>query len=125
LQGCRELSKQCARGDLKPGTYYMGYDHRPEVSRFPKPILDLKPNYVYIDENDSGRVMLEMGGGFAHFGVLAYTEDYHKPSWSEYGDRELVPGLWYYDDGYENNPEYDTTIEALIEKSKKAIKVHN
>ena len=108
LDACRDLSKRVAIGEMKPGTYWLRGGRRlPVVSSFPKPILELKPNYVYIDENDSGRVMLEMGGGFVHFGVLAYTEDYKKPSWSEYGDKELIPGLWYYDDGYGENAAYD------------------
>jgi len=117
LEACRELSKRVATGDMKGGSYYLrGSQRLPVVSSFPKPILDLKPNYVYIDENNSGRVMVEMYGGFAHFGVLAYTEDYRKPSWAEYGDKELIPGLWYYDDGYMDNPEYDKTVEALRPK---------
>ncbi|MFH1716052.1 MAG: hypothetical protein ABIF19_01765 [Planctomycetota bacterium] len=99
LAACRELSKQVTKGELKAGTYWVrGNNRSPEASQFPQPILDLKPNYVYIDENDCGRVMLEMFGGFTHFGVLAYTEDYKKPTWAEYGDKELIPGLWYYDD---------------------------
>lgn len=118
LKACRELSRRVAAEDLKSGTYRIRTDRDPAISQFPQPILDLKPNYVYIDENDSGRVMLEMHGGFAHFGVLAYTEDYKKPSWSEYGDKELIPGLWYYDDGYNENPKYDKTIETLRPKGK-------
>jgi hypothetical protein len=84
LKVCRDLSRRVSAGDIKPGRTYLV----PGVSKFPQPILDLKPNYIYIDENDSGRVMIEMHGGFAHFGVLASTEDYKKPSWSEYGDKE-------------------------------------
>jgi len=120
LEACRELSGRAQRGDLKPGTYWLrGSQRLPAVSRFPQPILDLEPSYVYIDENNSGRVMLEMHGGFVYFGVQAYTEDYEKPHVGfEYGDRELIPGLWYYDDGYHDDPEYDKKIEALIQKGK-------
>jgi len=119
LEACRELSRRAGRGDLKPGRYNVRRDRHPQASRFPKPILDLNPSYVYIDENDSGRVMVEMHGGLLHFGVLAYTEDYKKsfPSF-KYGDKELIDGLWYYDDGYLNNPEYDKPIEALMQKGK-------
>ena len=35
-----------------------------------------------------------------------------------YGDKELIPRLWYYDDGYRDNPEYDKKIETLIQKGK-------
>lgn len=119
LEACRELSERAARGDIKPGRYRIFIDPDPEASCFPKPILDLAPSYVYIDENDSGRVMVEMLGGLGHFGVLAYTEDYEKPSDSfSYGDRKVIDGLWYYDDGYLDNPEYDKKIEALLQKGK-------
>jgi hypothetical protein len=116
LKACRELSRRCARGDLKPGRYYIGYDQEPEASQFPQLILNLKPSYVFID--DDGWVKLEMIGGLDHFGVNAYTEDYKMPSWGVYGDEELIPGLWYYDDGYRGHPEYEKRIEALMQKGK-------
>ena len=120
LEACRGLSKKVATGDLKAGTYFLhGSRRSPEASRFPQPILDLKPSFVYIDENDSGRVMLEMFGGFTHFGVIGYTKDYEKPSWSKYGDKEIIPGLWYYDDRYNDNPEYGKTVEALRPRKEK------
>jgi len=119
LEACNELSRRAARGELKPGKYNVCHDRHPKVSQFPKAILVLAPSYVYIDENDSGRVMVEMLGGLGHFGVLAYTEDYKKPYPTyHYGDKELIPGLWYYDDGYDGNPEYDKRIEALMQKRK-------
>ena len=114
LNTCRELSAMVSKGELKPGEYYLhGSERHPAASRFPKPILELAPTYVYIDENDCRRVMVEMHGGFDHFGVEAYAEDYKKPSYFEYRDKELIPGLWYYDEGYRENPEYEKVIEAL------------
>jgi len=119
LEACRELSRRARRGDLKPGEYNIRRDRHPLASRFPQPILDLEPSYVFISENDIRRVMLEMLGGLGHFGVQAYTEDYEKPYPTyPYGDKELIPGLWYYDDGYHDNPEYDKKIEALLQKRK-------
>jgi len=121
LEACRELSRRAGRGDLKPGRYNVRSDRHPKVSQFPKAILDLEPSYVYIDENDSGRVMVAMHGGLVHFGVEAYTEDYKKPSFVgfKFGDKELIPGLWYYDDGYDHNPLlYDKRIEELIKEHK-------
>ncbi len=118
LEACNGLSKQAASGNLKPGKYEVFINPDPEVSKFPREIMELGPRYVYIDENGSGRVMIEMTGALElHFGVLAYTEDFKKPFKSfEYGDRELIPRLWYYDDGYNNNPEYDKQIKTLIQK---------
>jgi hypothetical protein len=117
LEACRELSRRVSVGDLKPGKYYIGYDQDPKASSFPQPILNLSPSYVYIDENNSSRVMVEMLGGLGHFGVQAYTEDYKKPYPTyQYGDKELIPGLWYYDDGYIGHPEFEKRIEALMQK---------
>ncbi|MHC4632344.1 MAG: hypothetical protein ACYS9C_13905 [Planctomycetota bacterium] len=113
LEACRELSRRAAAGDLKHGMYYVRSDSQP-----PQPILDLGPNHVFIRYD--GRVMLEMMGGLDHFGVYAYPEDYKEPPVMgfELGDKELIDGLWYYDDGYLNNPEYDKPIEALLQKRK-------
>jgi hypothetical protein len=120
LEPSRELSRRVATGELKPGRYRVFIEAAPEASTFPKPTLVLSPSYVYIDEYISGRVMLEMLGGLGHFGVEAYSEDFNEP-WPnfEYGDRELVPGLWYYDDAYDDNPTYaKKKIEALLQKRK-------
>jgi len=117
LEACRELSRRAAKGDLRPGQYFVLIDRDPEASTFPQPILDLAPSYVYIYE-DTG-VRLEMLGGLGHFGVQAYPEDFKQPYADfRYGDRELIPGLWYYDDGYEGNPKYAKKIEALLQKRK-------
>lgn len=117
LEACRELSKELAAGDLNPGKYRVRSSRRPPaVSGFPQTILDLKPNYVFIDR--TGRVMVEMLGGLGHFGVQAYPENYKKPSYAKYGDKKLIPGLWYYDDGYNRNPEYVKSIDALMQKGK-------
>ena len=63
---------------------------------------------------------MEMHGGMDHFGVRIYPEDFNEPDrYFKYVDRELLPGLWYYDDGYIHNPEYDKRIDTLIEENKK------
>ena len=121
LEACRELSIQANRGNLKSKKYSVRMDPHPEVSQFPQPILDLAPNFVYIEED--GHVRLEMHGGMNHLGVEAYPEDFEKPYPSfKYGHRELIEGLWYYDDEYEIDPEYGKRIEALIQKGNKKTK---
>ena len=118
LDACNELSKQLAKGDLKAGQYKVFICPDKEVSRFPRPILELRPRYVYIHE--SGRVLIEMTGAFLlHFGVCAYPEDFKVPfKGFQYGDKELIPRLWYYDDGYIGHREYDKHINRLIQKGK-------
>lgn len=120
LEACREVSREVKEGKLKPDRHFIRFDPEPEVLRLlPQEILDIKPSYIYIDELDCGRVMLEMLGGLGHFGVEAYTEDFMKANPDfEYHDRKLIDGLWYYDDGYNENPDYAKRIEKLIRKNK-------
>lgn len=120
LEACKEISKEVKEGKLKPERHFIRLHPEPEVLRLlPQEILDIKPSYIYIDEQDCGRVVFEMLGGLGHFGVEAYTEDFMKANPDfEYHDRKLIDGLWYYDDGYEENPDYAETIEKLIQKNK-------
>jgi len=123
LEACRELSRREASGELKAKRYHVYPPPDPEVSTFPRTILDLKPSTVTVDPG--GVVMVAVVGGLDHFGVIAYPEgieDIAPPPGIEfgaYGDRKLIEGLWYYDDGYDNNPKYDKKISAWMEKYKK------
>lgn len=114
LKACKQLSNRVAAGDLKPQQYNVHVKPHPESSRFPQPILDLEPTYVIIDAR--GSVMIELHGGFLHYGVIAYPEDYKKPPDFEYGDKKLIDGLWYYDEDFKGNPEYQRHIEELLQK---------
>lgn len=115
LEGCREISRMYVTGELKKSQYMIRIEPDPEVTKFPHVILDLEP--TYIDIQNDGIVQVELFGGFVHYGIRAYPEDYKSPfSGFSYGDRELVDGLWYYDDGYIKNPEYAKKIEALLQK---------
>lgn len=118
LAACQELLHQVETGDLKPGTYDFGSDPHPKTSRFPEPIVELRPSCVYVEAD---RIMVEMMGGLDHFGVDVYVEGFDGTRFAgfKYGDKELVPGLWYYDDGYDENPRYGRKIDALIENCKK------
>jgi hypothetical protein len=117
LEACRELSRRVTTGDLKPQQYNVRLNPHPEASRFPQAILDLEPTYVII--NPDGHVMVELHGGFLHYGVMAYPENYEKPIINfKYGDKELIPGLWYYDEDYDGNPKQQKRIEELIQKGK-------
>ena len=92
----------------------------PEEVEIPQVVRDLKPYVCLISYG--GCLTVEMHGGWdhikremSHFGVNIYPEDYKEPERNfKYGDRELLPGLWYYDEGYLRNPEYDEWIEKLI-----------
>jgi len=119
LNACRKLSKQIATEELKPEKYVIRKRPYTEVSRFPKPILDLKPTYISIRSN--GIVMVELYGLLGEsFGILSYPEDYKVPSSSfHYGDKKLIEGLWYYDSEYRDEyPKHKKKIDELIQKGK-------
>ncbi len=117
LKACRVISDMYKEGELKKSHYQIRFDPDPQVDKFPKIILDIDP--TYLDITSYGVVVLELFGGLDHFGVYAYPDDFNEPfDGYKHGDRELIDGLWYYDDGYYNNPEYGKGIEELIHKSK-------
>jgi len=93
LDACRLLMKEGYRGQ-----YNVEWPNRdPEVDRFPKAILALKPTYVSVQ--DDGRVVIEMWGGMSHYGVVAYAEDFKEPSEGYvFGNKKLIDGLWFYSD---------------------------
>jgi hypothetical protein len=63
--------------------------------------------------------MVELFGGFLHYGVMAYPEDYRYDAHLWYGDKQLIPGLWYFDDAYRDEyPRHKKKIDALIQKGK-------
>lgn len=76
LEACRELSERVSAGDLKPNSYLLRDEPHPE-SRFPQLILDIEPMRITV--RSDGRIMVEMLGGFHHYGVIAYPENFENP----------------------------------------------
>lgn len=93
LVACRLLIKEGYEGK------YMNAwpDKHPDVKKFPKEILALKPSYIVV--MDDGRVRIEMLGGQSHYGVVAYAEDFKEP-YKDFtpGHKKLIDGLWFYSD---------------------------
>jgi len=123
LKAGREILSQVPKDRLNPqidGIRYVGEIGVPKGVEIPQAILDLKPRGCLVSLD--GYLTLEMHGGMDHFGVRIYPEDFNEPEEPggnfKYGDRELLPGLWYYDDGYLHNPEYDKRIDELIKEHK-------
>ncbi len=120
LNAGREILSQVPKDRLNPrpgGPRILGEFGVSEGVQIPQAIRDLKCGCLI---SYDGYVTLEMHGGMDHFGVRIYPEDYKEPDrYFKYGDRELLTGLWYYDDGYVNNPEYDKRISKLIDEHKK------
>ncbi|MFH1717862.1 MAG: hypothetical protein ABIF19_10960 [Planctomycetota bacterium] len=116
LEGCRELSQMRARGKLLKDEYMVRDNPVAETLHLPQAILDVQPTNVYIGSD--GRVAVELGGGLHHFGVYGYPDDYKEPvSDFKYGNRKLIDGLWYYEDGYEEVA-HQKRIEALKQRHK-------
>ena len=113
LAACRELSSQVTSGKLEANYYRVRFRAHSEVSRFPEPIRALRPRLVTI--TDSGIVRVEMNTKWRSLGVYAYPEGYEQrfPN-SQYGDRKLLDGLWYYDDEYRIDPNYGREIDAIL-----------
>ncbi|MHC4302004.1 MAG: hypothetical protein ACYS7Y_32475 [Planctomycetota bacterium] len=118
LKAGREILDQIPEDYLDTdGKRVAGVLHLPKGVRIPEIIQDIRPRGFFVDYD--GYLIMEMHGGMDHFGVRIYPEDYKEPDrYFKYIDRELLPGLWYYDDGYIHNPEYDKRIDTLIEKNK-------
>jgi hypothetical protein len=116
LDACRKLSREIDQGNLiAPGRYMVRRKPDPEIIRFPQAILDLEP--MFVETWPDGRIGVGMMGGIHHYGVTAYPEDYEPPSkYFKYGDKQIVDGLWYYEDGY--NPRYDKWVTKQIQRGK-------
>lgn len=121
LDAGREILSQVPKDRLNPqpdGKTYLGSFPVPKGIRIPQAIRNLKPHVVVVDYY--GYLTLEMHGGMDHFGIRVYPEDFNAPySYFKYGGRKLTDGLWYYDDGYLHNPEYDKIVDEIIQKGKK------
>jgi hypothetical protein len=108
LDACRSLPNQGYRGK-----YYIRHFRERDVSKFPEIILKLNPTYVVIDYDNV--IIIEMMGGMSHVGIRAYPENYKGFGT---GDKKLIEGLWYCDDGYREEPDYEQYIESLRPKKK-------
>ncbi len=89
----------------------------PRGVRIPKVVRKLRPHATLINRNSY--VVLQMQGGLADFGVRIYPEGFKgRRYYFTCGNRELLPGLEYYDYKYNRIPEYDKIIDEIIQKGK-------
>ena len=80
----------------------------------PRVIRKLRPHACLINFN--GYVVLQMHEGLATFGAKIYPEGFSRPRrYFSYGNRELLPGLWYYDHRYRRDPAYNKKIDEIIQ----------
>jgi hypothetical protein len=120
LKAGREILRQGPKDTMNYryyGIIYLGGFPVPGGIHIPKIIRDLKTYDTRI--NFASYLFLEMQGGVTGFGVRIYPEDFKAPArYFNYGNRKLLPGLWYYDYQYNNDPEYDKKIDQIIIEGK-------
>lgn len=118
LKAGREILRQGPK-DLKH-YIYLGPMHIngfpvPRGIPIPKVIRRLKPYGTFMNFN--GYIVVQMKEGVIGFGVKIYPEGFKPPSLPfEYGNKELLPGLWYCDERYDTDPEYDKKVDMVILK---------
>jgi hypothetical protein len=91
----------------------------PRRVRIPKVIRKLRPHATLINFN--GYVVLQMQGDLTDFGVRIYPEGFKFKGRRFHftpGNKELLPGLEYYDYKYRHIPDYDKIIDEIIKKGK-------
>jgi hypothetical protein len=90
----------------------------PRGVRIPKVVRKLRPHATLI--NFDGYVVLQMEEGIMGFGVKIYPEGYKKTPnrYFAYGNRVLLPGLWYFDSKYGQIPGYGKKIDEVIKTGK-------
>jgi hypothetical protein len=99
---------------------YLPFPKEVKEKGLPQVIQKLEPHSININHvNYEIYLTIQMHRGMDHFGVRIYPKAFNVPFPSfQYGDRKLIDGLWYYDDGYLHNPGYDKRIDEIIKKGK-------
>jgi hypothetical protein len=125
LDACRDLSRRADELGLKREHEYkvhleQGESPEPATSKLPAIIRDLDPVWVCLTEDS---VWIVFAGGLAHAGVIAYLPDHMNGPFVDFMSaeqkKELVPGLWFYDEAYHGNSRDTKRIDALIQKGMK------
>jgi hypothetical protein len=123
LRAGREVLRQIPKDYLTSSGFYagkrvIGFRPLPNGIQEPDIIRDLSPGGTSVSYD--GYLTLEMHGGMDHFGVRIYPEGFKAPdAYFIYGDRKLLEGLWYYDENYVYDKEYDKRIDIWIKQRSK------
>ncbi|MDI9432362.1 MAG: hypothetical protein QM570_11640 [Planctomycetota bacterium] len=118
LEACRELSARQASGELEPGRYAAEPVDVGRWLELPDVITQFNPSSI--DIHTQGRVSINLGHFLSRRGVTAYRENHEPRSTGfKHGERELIPGLWYFDPDYALNAKYRKRMDALIDESER------
>jgi len=125
LKAGREVLRQMPKMQNKTPSVSGLFVAIPEEIPLPQALRDLSAHYIEV--NSYGYMRIEMHGAMTHFGFRIYPEDFNAPADTgfkfEYGDRKIIDGLWYYDDGYHypdgsSFPDYAKKVDALLKQNK-------
>lgn len=119
LKAGREILRQSPdpRRYMPVGPFHVLGFPVPRYVHIPKVVHQLRPHAIYI--NFDGYTVLQMEEGVTGYGLKIYPEGFKiKRRDFQYVNRELFPGLWYFDEKYERNPEYGKTIDYIIQNGK-------
>ena len=112
LIACKQVLTEVNEGKWNYGEYFVRDTPRSKGSRLlPKAIIDLRPTYIRID---SEKLMVELIGGMDHAGIIL-ASDPNRFSMENLG-MELKPGFWYYDDGFQGDPNREKKLRAKKRK---------
>ena len=121
LAACREVATKSPKSS-GPGVISSISMGDAEFQKLPQIILDIYPSKVLvfslmgssIGHSDWDEFRIEWLGGIGGFrGVIAFPKDATPEENDHMGDKKLIDGLWYYDEGYQLHPEYDKRLEKL------------
>jgi hypothetical protein len=124
LKAGREVLSQMPRMENKTpdGSMVHGSVEIPKEIPLPQALRALSAHHIVV--NSYGYMHISMHAAMDHFGFYIYPEDFNAPDPGfKYGDRQIIDGLWYYDDGYHypdgsSCSEYAKRINDLLANNK-------
>ncbi len=107
LKDCREVIKAHLTGKWNKKNYVFDIDA--ELQNLPKSLIEIGYGNIYITDDS---ILINCG---IRLGLVALSKDAipSKTSFSCHLNRELIPGLYYYDFWYDEIDNYDEYIDSL------------
>jgi hypothetical protein len=114
LYGCRQILSDASSGKLASGTYEIRTSGSENAYKFPQIILSLDPTYIHIEDNT---VLIELAGGLSHCGLfMSLDANSFSGDHKHFQNMNLIDGLWYYDDGFLETPNWAEKLKKLKPK---------
>jgi len=114
LLACRKMLLEAEDGKRDYGELWFGDEEGKKLFEcLPEPLKNIEPVYIVISHES---IMVALWGGMYHMGLIVFSEDF--PAWGDKCHKELIEGLWYYDDRHKNTPNFEEYIESLRPKYK-------